>query len=140
MSAVVLDASAALSWCFEDEWSDASDLVLEAVRDNGAVVPPLWDLEVSNALAGAERRGRITAAQSTHLVALLSHLPIETSEHDAAMDTLLAQARATGLTTYDACYLLTAMSEGIPLATLDTRLRQAAAAEGVPILPLEPGP
>ena len=135
MSGVVLDASAALSWCFEDEWTPQSDSLLATVRTDGAVVPPLWDLEIANALAGAERRGRITAAHATHLVALLAQLPIEVSEHDPGMPELLAQARTSGLTAYDACSLLTAMATGLPLASLDGRLREAAVAQGVTVLP-----
>ncbi|ANS79682.1 Death on curing protein, Doc toxin [Serinicoccus hydrothermalis] len=132
---VVLDASAALSWCFEDEWTPSSDVVLEVVRADGAVVPPLWDLEIANVLAGAERRGRISAAHARHLMALLGQLPIEVSEHDHGMSELLAQARTSGLSAYDACYLLTAMTSGLPLATLEIKLREAARAQGVTCLP-----
>lgn len=40
-------------------------------------------------------------------------------------------ARVRGLSAYDASYLDLAMRYGIPLATLDPRLRTAAEAEGV---------
>jgi predicted nucleic acid-binding protein len=62
VSALVIDSSAALSWCFEDEASPGSDALFEEVRDQGAVVPGLWHLEVANVLLQAEKRGRITAA------------------------------------------------------------------------------
>ena len=55
MNGVVVDASMALSWCFEDEHDDLSDRVLAAVREAGAIVTPLWWLEVSNALASQVR-------------------------------------------------------------------------------------
>ena len=51
----------ALSWCFEDEHDELSDRVLAAVREAGAIVTPLWWLEIFNALIQAEKRGRITA-------------------------------------------------------------------------------
>ncbi|HSG46523.1 MAG TPA: type II toxin-antitoxin system VapC family toxin [Longimicrobiales bacterium] len=41
------------------------------------------------------------------------------------------EARVRGLSAYDASYLDLAMRYGIPLATLDQRLRAAAEAEGV---------
>jgi hypothetical protein len=59
VSALVIDSSAALSWCFEDEASAESDVLFERVRDQGAVVPGLWHLEVANIPLQAERRGRI---------------------------------------------------------------------------------
>ncbi len=128
---VVLDASMALSWCFEDEWTGRSDSVLETVRQDGAVVPPLWDLELANVLVGAERRGRTSRADTERLVSLLQQLPIEMSEHDPDVTDVVAAARDYGLTAYDACYLVLAMRSGLPLATLDERLADAAGRAGV---------
>lgn len=62
MSALVINSSVALSWCFEDEASPRSDALFEQVRDYGAVVPGLWHLEVANVLLQAEKRGRIATA------------------------------------------------------------------------------
>ena len=59
MSALVLDCSLAIAWCFEDEASAAADAILERVRDDGALVPALWVWEVANVLTLAARRGRI---------------------------------------------------------------------------------
>lgn len=78
MSGVVLDCSVALSWCFEDEAAEETDALLERVRDEGAVVPALWHLELGNILLQAERRGRIHAADVTTRLALLGDLPILT--------------------------------------------------------------
>ena len=47
---------------------------------------------------------------------------------------LIALARSTGLSAYDATYLLLAIGEGLPLATLDQRLADAAIREGVPVV------
>jgi len=38
MSAVVIDSSIALSWCFQDEASPETDMLFEHVRDGGAIV------------------------------------------------------------------------------------------------------
>jgi ABC-type uncharacterized transport system substrate-binding protein len=48
---LVLDASLALAWYFQDEASPATDRVLDRVAETGAVVPALWRLELANALA-----------------------------------------------------------------------------------------
>jgi hypothetical protein len=62
MTGFVLDCSIAVSWCFEDEASEISDALLERVRDEGALVPSLWHLELGNVLIQAERRGRVMSA------------------------------------------------------------------------------
>ena len=60
-ASLVLDASLALSWCFEDK-NVAADRLLDLVVEHGAVVPAIWRLEVANALQMAVRQGRIAAA------------------------------------------------------------------------------
>jgi len=131
---VVVDASMALSWCFEDEHDELSDRVLTAVRQEGAIVTPLWWLEISNALIQAETRGRLTTADAVAVLALLDRLPLEMSELDPAPAHLLALARTHGLTSYDASYLIAAEQYGCHLATRDRRLADAARAEGVPLI------
>lgn len=133
-SGVVLDASAALAWCFEDEWSPAADTVLQAVQDDGALVPPLWELEVVTVFVVAERRGRITSTDTTRFLALLDALPIEIAENDPPMTELAAVARAHQLSAYDAAYVLTALRSGWPLATLDAELRSVAETLGCRLL------
>lgn len=131
MTGIVLDASMAMSWCFEDEWTPESDRVLQMVRDNGSLVPPLWDLEVANVLSGAERRGRTSRADTERLLSLLQQLPIEVTDNDPDARDIAAAARDYGLSAYDACYLLIAMRTNWPLATLDTKLTAAASQAGV---------
>ena len=76
MSALVVDASVALAWCFEDEASPATDAVLDQVKDEGAVVPSLWHLELGNILLLAERRGRTIQGGIVARLALMGQLPI----------------------------------------------------------------
>jgi predicted nucleic acid-binding protein len=45
---------------------------------------------------------------------------------------VLSLARAYRLSAYDAAYLELALRRGLPLATLDDKLRAAASAAGVP--------
>lgn len=131
MTGIVLDASMAMSWCFEDEWTPESDRVLQMVRDNGSLVPPLWDLEVANVLWVAERRGRTSRANTERLLSLLQQLPIEVTDNDPDARDIAAAARDYGLSAYDACYLVIAMRTNWPLATLDTKLTAAASQAGV---------
>ncbi len=55
---VVLDASMAIAWLFDDERTAAAYAVMRRVVAEGAVVPTLWRLEVANVLRNAVRRGR----------------------------------------------------------------------------------
>jgi predicted nucleic acid-binding protein len=128
VSALVIDSSAALSWCFEDEATPASDVLFERVRDQGAVVPGLWHLEVANVLLQAEKRGRIAAGDVGMRLELIAELPITTDTETTARAwrEILALARAEGLTTYDAAYLELAIRRGLPLQTKDEALIAAA--------------
>jgi predicted nucleic acid-binding protein len=135
VSTLVIDSSAALSWCFEDEASPRSDALFEQVRDQGAVVPGLWHLEVANVLLQAEKRGRITAADVTVRLELIAELPIVTDNETTARAwrEILALARAEGLTTYDATYLELAIRRGLPLVSRDEALITAAKRSGVAV-------
>ena len=132
----VVDSSIALTWCFEDEATQAADALLIRLTNDGAHAPSLWPLEVLNALVMAQRRGRLTAAARQERIALLHALPIildtETCEQAWTITNLLAERHS--LTLYDAAYLELAQRLNLPLATLDTDLRTAAKALGVPLL------
>jgi predicted nucleic acid-binding protein len=70
VTAFVLDASIALAWCFADEATPATDALLDRLADEEAIAPALWRIEVANALAMAERRGRLSVAGLTRSVDL----------------------------------------------------------------------
>jgi predicted nucleic acid-binding protein len=130
---LVLDASVALSWCFADEAAEISAAALDAVAERGAVVPPLWRIEVANALTSALRRKRIDAAFRAASLADLAALPVAIdAEGDSHVwSTTLRLADQHRLTVYDAIYLELAQRRRLPLATLDEALRAAARASGV---------
>lgn len=133
--AFVLDASVALAWCFDDEGDKATDAVLELLRTDEAFAPGLWSLEVANVLLLAERRGRITESQVARFLRLLDGLPITLDLTVHPRQVLVDAGRRHSLTAYDASYLVTAQSFGLPLATRDADLRLAAQRAGVPLLP-----
>ncbi|MBI4279159.1 MAG: type II toxin-antitoxin system VapC family toxin [Armatimonadetes bacterium] len=132
----VLDASVTMSWCFSDEATPYADAVLDRLQTATAVVPAIWPLEVVNVLLAAERRKRLTEAQSRRFVELLAALPIEV-EHpvvERIFTSVLALGREHGLSAYDAAYAELAARRGLALATRDERVRAAAAAIGVEVL------
>ena len=133
---LVLDSSVTLAWCFDDERTPTTDMLLDRVVDSGAEAPSLWPLEILNALAMAERRGRINADKRQELAGFLQDLPVSidvetASQAWAATSRLAARHR---LTIYDAAYLELAQRLGLPLATLDRELQAAAGALGITVL------
>ena len=136
MTAFVLDASIALAWCFADEAAPATDALLDRLADEEAAAPALWRLEVANALAMAERRGRLSVVGLTRSVSLLQRLAvsIDSEGTERAFRELLDLARAERLTVYDAAYLELALRLGLPLATKDAKLRKVGAGLGLALL------
>jgi predicted nucleic acid-binding protein len=132
----VLDASIALSWCFEDEGEGQAVLILERLLQEEAVVPSLWALEVTNGLLTAERRGRLDAAAVSRGGNLLLSLPIVMDPMARSRPFAVIQplARQHRLSTYDAAYLELAIRKRIPLASLDNGLTTAARKEGLEVL------
>jgi predicted nucleic acid-binding protein len=135
LSGFVLDASIALAWCFGDEATSATTLMLERLENESAVVPAIWPIELANVLANAERRGRIAASDIAEFLALIAPLDIQVDAETAArgLREILAVARHEALSAYDAAYLELAMRLGLPLATRDARLADAARHVGVEV-------
>jgi predicted nucleic acid-binding protein len=132
---LVLDASVALAWCFEDEATVATAAVLQRLTQDAASVPVIWRIEVANVLATAERRRRITLADSAAFIAKVEGLEILVDEETSsrAFTRILDLARAEGLTAYDAAYLELAMRLGVPLASKDRALCDAVERVGVTV-------
>lgn len=133
MGVFVVDATAALAWCFEDEASSWTDGLLERLRQGDRIVVPAhWPAEISNGFLVALRRKRIRADQSALFWDELARLPIETEPVLPAIQASLGEKHS--LTVYDAAYLELAHRRKLPLATLDADLRRAAQAEGTALL------
>jgi predicted nucleic acid-binding protein len=117
-----------MAWCFEDESGPYADAVLESFSQSMALTPAIWPLEVGNMLVVAERRGRLTKADSVRFLNLLRQLPIVVEPETARrmFGEILALAREQNISTYDASYLDLAMRSGLPLATQDAALGETA--------------
>jgi predicted nucleic acid-binding protein len=134
---LILDASVAVAWCFEDESTAFTEGVLDLLSEGTeALTPAIWPFEVANALLVAERRKRITVAQVTLLLRRIAGLPIAVVAVEAgrAFEQILSVARQQNLTEYDAAYIELALRTGLPLATLDGKVKQAARLVGVSLV------
>ena len=132
----VIDNSVVMTWCFKDEKNKYTDAILDTLEFSTAFVPSIWPLEVGNVLLVAERKKRLSEADSTRFIALLTELPImiEQEPPDRMLKDILALAREHQLSSYDASYLDLAMRKGLPIATLDNGLIAAAKRSQVPIV------
>lgn len=135
---LALDCSVTLAWLFEDEKSFTTDEILARVEREGAHVPTIWCLEVANTLQGAVRRGRIDITWRDTCLKMLGRLDIQTDARTGvfAWASTLALANDHRLTLYDAAYLELALRQGLPLATLDRKLRSVAETIGMRLMPL----
>ena len=135
MNYLVLDASTALGWMVDAPAPLVSLRALHLLQSGTiGVVPDLWYYEVSNALIMAERRGRATAQLVAAHVDDIERLAAFLEVSPTTPSALVAAARQSGLTAYDAAYFELALRRNLPLATLDDKLRAAAQKAGVELL------
>ncbi|MFZ4121109.1 MAG: type II toxin-antitoxin system VapC family toxin [Caulobacterales bacterium] len=130
---LVIDASAMLAWCFEDESPANADDLLDRFAAVDLVAPAHWSLELANILWASERRGRLARADREAFIALVESLRVaidpETTSH-GFHDTLVLAARFN-LSVYDAAYLELALRRGAGVVSKHTALLSAAEAAGV---------
>lgn len=133
---LVLDSSAALAYCFEDERTPQIVAVFARIVEQGAVVPSLWRFEMANVLLLAQRRGRITEPYRQAMFDRFEKASIQMDDQSDALAwrATVVLAEMCNLTVYDAAYLELAQRRRLPLATLDAALARAAKAAGVEVL------
>ncbi|MBW4530275.1 MAG: type II toxin-antitoxin system VapC family toxin [Aphanothece saxicola GSE-SYN-MK-01-06B] len=136
MLSFVADVSAVCSWCFEDERTADSEVLLARLPECELCVPALFLWELGNVLLMAERRGRITAADRSRFLALVVqlNLDIDPADPQVVWHDVVSLAAQHRLTTYDAAYLELAMRGGLPLASRDNALLAAARTCGLELL------
>jgi predicted nucleic acid-binding protein len=129
---LVLDASVTASWHLRDEGHANSNLILDRLHAEGAVVPMHWWFEIRNVLMRSEQTGRASKQQTDDFLDVLCGLPISPALLPDEL-AVIALSRRYRLSFYDAAYLELAKREGFTLATFDGDLIVAAKAESVPL-------
>jgi predicted nucleic acid-binding protein len=130
----LVDASIAGSWFLPDEATSITTELARRMADEGAAAPDLFWHEVRNLLITANRRGRLPAADLAAQLDALEALPVrDAGRGEAHLVARVAQQRR--LTSYDAAYVALAVTNELPLASLDKEMRAAAKAEGLTLLP-----
>lgn len=134
---MVVDASVALAWFFEESHTPLALEVLLLADQRGFLVPTLWWSELANGLVAGERRSRTSPERADQFIALIRNLPIRTDNAppEGICDAIVGLARERQLSAYDAAYLERARRTASELASFDARLRTAALSIGVAVVP-----
>ena len=138
MSRFVLDNTVTMAWCFTEEATEFTEVLLNRLSNlaDTALVPALWLYEVVNVTEMAVRKGRISKEKATAFLESLAELPIEVE--DLSRTEVFVSVRGLAeryvLTGYDAAYLELAIRHRLPLAALDSDLIKAARAAGVELV------
>ncbi len=132
----VIDASAMLSWCFDDEKPRNADALMRRMVNEGMAAPAHFPLECTNILRVGERAKRLTQQKSSAFISLVESLRIEIDGETTrrAWSETLEVSRRAELTTYDAAYLELAIRRQAMLVSKDKALLKAARANKVAVL------
>jgi predicted nucleic acid-binding protein len=137
LSSLVLDASVALCWLFDDQATAHTESVLDRLVGGETVAAPaIWPFEIANVVTVAERLRIVNPAQAAAFFQTLGQLSIavDRAEIERVFNAVSETARRYRLSAYDAAYLELALREALPLATVDAALRNAARAAGVGVV------
>ena len=137
MASFVIDASATLPWCFDDEATAYTEgLLNRCAAGEEVMVAAIWPLEITNGLLYAHRRGRVMAERVEQFLTqiLRFRIQVEPCATQQAVRDVRQLAQTHKLTAYDAAYLELARRFQLPLATLDQELITAAQATGVRLI------
>lgn len=127
-NSIVVDASVALKWFFEDEADVDSARVLLGQWAEGGIgftVPAHWPLEVLNGIRSAVLKKRVDAKRALEIADDFLKLGIGTTDIGAHSAQIFRTAVDLGRTTYDAAYVVLAERTGLELITGDRRLFNA---------------
>jgi predicted nucleic acid-binding protein len=131
----VLDNSVLCSWFLANQATPYSDAVARQLSECDAHAPWLLQLEFTNVLRTACRRGSLTVVAAREIVDQMALLPIRIDPTPPPPATLLSLALRFQLTSTDAAYLELALRRQLPIATRDDELAEAAWAAGIGVLP-----
>ena len=118
---IVIDASVALKWVFEEPGTDAA----LALRGEQLVAPAIWLAEAANALWRHVRLGEATAAEALARMDELAEAPVATLSIEPHVARALRLATELSHPVYDCLYLAFALYYDTHVITDDRRFAAA---------------
>lgn len=135
MKIVTIDASAAASWLFPAQRTQASDRFLETSANRRFVAPSVLAWEMGNQIAV---RARGDEGEAHRLLTQLETFEIDIGEplRPEGVFAYVGHAVRRNLTLFDTAYLNHALALGASLASRDKQLLGAAVKAGVDVIDL----
>ncbi|MCC5867734.1 MAG: type II toxin-antitoxin system VapC family toxin [Gammaproteobacteria bacterium] len=130
----VLDNSVLTGWFVSNQADAYGDAIAARLADTPAWAPALLELEFTNVLRTACRRGAMTAALAREVIDLIATLPIHIDREVVSPASHFSLAMRYDLSSSDAAYLELALRRELPVATRDGALAEAAWAAGVGVV------
>ena len=133
---LVVDNSVAMRWIISSG-KPADQRYALNVRDYiqkeraRVMVPYLWTYEAANVAAYYVREGELGYSVALNALHALNDVFTISIDRGETPQALFEAAESRGVTAYDASYLLLARAEGLPLATLDKKMRKVARGMGI---------
>lgn len=135
---IVVDNSVAMRWLIASGKA-ADQRYAQRVRDfigehrPQVMVPYLWTYEAANVVAYYVRQGELEYRLAINTLLALNDLFSIAIDRTETPMALFEASEVHGVTAYDASYLLLARGEGLPLATLDRKMRKVAKSMGIKV-------
>lgn len=119
---IVVDSNIIAYLYLPGDYTDKAEVLLE--RDADWAVPLLWRSEFRNILAGCMRRRALTFEAARDLQLEAESL-LAGAEHEVDSRRVLERVRDSDCSAYDCEFVVLAMTLGVKLVTMDTRLLKA---------------
>ena len=127
MSVMVVDASVAAKWFFQEAYTADALRVLD--ERNRLHAPDLLPIETASVVCKRVRRGEITRDEGRRVRRALAQFPIRLHDSVTLLDPAFEMAARTGCSLYDGLYVSLAALLGGRMVTADRRLCNRLAKE-----------
>ena len=124
MRKLVVDASVCIKWAFNEEGSEMARQMLQDYRDNKILLvsPDLWEYEITNVLASAVKRKKISSTQSFNFLELFLESKPEMVSISDILNHCLENAQKYEISAYDSAYVTLAKENNMVLISADDKL------------------